>query len=570
VQLSKISKRAERRPQSSAAPFLVVVTLVVIFYIIFLQPEDRVALLGNGTTTGVKSGTGTSTTPSTIDRATIKEFVFKGPGELSYQPSTSYEHTIPSFYFRGDYQAMVLLEENPFFVSSSMFSSKTKQAQFSAPNPNNLRNVILTFSAPQTAESNVIITLNGKEVYSGQITAYNNQPVRISPSDLTLLNNISIKTTSPGLAFWESNAYQFSTFKITAEYIDTDGLLSVHKIDIRPNEIQNLQTARLRFDPRCNDASVQRIIIKHNGEEIYNAIPDCGVPNTVPIPRKVLQTGTNTIAFESLGGTYLVDQVRVITQLETDKGVTYFFDMPKEYFTNTVKTENVCGETDGKCPYGCSEDVDADCCFAEYTNAYWCTTPTRLSGDRCVGTVTQFNIDRCASGYQDKFGRVPDEFEGMCGDDNDNFCPLGCSGVYDKDCCLAQGENNYWCPTLPIGGLAAICKTELTQSECQLCQGGYKGNSNNPSCPYDSRNPVVEETQLSNDYRVFVEFYVVDNGQLQSAELNINGQKTSFDTRTHFAERDITTFMKDNSNFIQIIPKTNMNLVEVRVKLKRR
>jgi hypothetical protein len=570
VQLSKISRRAERRPQSSAAPFLVVVTLVVIFYIIFLQPEDRVALLGNGTQTG----TGSSSTvrpPTTLDRTTIQEFVFKGPGELSHQPRSSYEHNIPSFYFRGDYQARILVEENPFFISSSMFSTRQKTVEFSAPNPNNLRNVVLTFSTPQTASSPIIITLNGKEVYSGHTNQFNSQPIRIAASDLDLENTLSVRTTSPGLAFWKSNTYQFSSLKVTAEYIDTDGLLATHRIDLRSSEIQNLRTARLRFDPRCNEQNVQRLIISYNGEEIYNAIPDCGMVNAVPIPRKVLQTGTNSIVFESLGGTYLVDQVSVITQLEEDKGVTYFFDLDKKYFTSTVRSEAVCGEIDGICPFGCSQDVDSDCCFAAYTNAYWCTVPTRLASDRCVGSVTLFNVDRCPSGYQDKFGRVPQDFEGMCGDNNDNFCPSGCSGVYDKDCCLTADSNRYWCPTLPITGLSGICKTELTQSECQLCAGGYIGEGGNPSCQYTSPSPIIEETLLSNDYRVFVEIYVVDaNAQLQTAELNINGFKTSFETRTHFAERDITSFVRDNNNFIQIIPKSNVNIVEVRVKLKKR
>jgi hypothetical protein len=570
VQLSKLSKRAERKPQSSAAPFLVVVTLVIIFYIIFLQPEDRLELLGEGTGSGSNTSTRINQSTSVLDRFTLKEFVFKGPGELSYQPRSSYEHNIPSFYFRGDYQGQILLEENSFFVSSSLFSSKQKKVSFQTPNPNNLRNVILTFNAPQRAPSAIIIELNGVEIYSGQIYTYNIAPIKINTVNLQPSNNITIKTTSPGLAFWEENSYQIESFKISAEYIDTDGLSTTHKIDLRVNEIQNLLTARLRFDPRCSESTVQRLTIDYNGEEIYSTIPDCGMINTVPIPRKLMQAGTNAIYFESAGGSYLVDQISVLTQLQEDKGITYFFDLSKEYFRNTVRSESVCGEIDGICPFGCSQDTDADCCFAEYTNAYWCTVPTRLSGDRCVGSVTIFNVDRCPSGYQDKFGRVPEDFRGICGDDNDNFCPSGCSAIYDKDCCLTQDSNNYWCPSLPIGGIAAICKTELTQSECQLCQGGYIGEGTSPSCQYDSRNPIIEETNLDGNYKVIAEFYIVDDGNLKTADLNINGQKTSISTRTHFVEKDITSFVKDNNNYIQIIPTSNMNLVEVRVKLKRR
>ncbi len=576
----KFSRRGSRKPQSSAAPFLVVITLVLVFYIIFLQPADRLALLGEDIPS--VSGPGSSTDPNQPTRPSsaypgqsLKTFVFDGPGQLFSQNRDEYVHRFSSFALRGEFAGVVLANQQNFLLQSSLFESRNSEFSFVTPNPNQHRNLMLSLSV-NTQNTNTDLTqtilyvhVNGVDVYSGSVSRATN-PIPISSSILESENTVTMRISSPGIAFWKRNLIEINSARITGEFLDTDGLSASHRFDVRTQEVQKLRSSQLRFFPNCNDATARKLSIKLNDEVVSSKVPDCGVINVISLPQRFVYEGMNTLYFESEGGSFVIDQFEVINRLEDDRGVVYNFDLPTEYFSTTVTQQYVCGEPDGVCPSGCSGNLDKDCCFVENPNGYWCATPTQLTSDRCVGQVTTFNVDRCTSGYEDRFGNPHPDFKGRCGDNTDGVCPVGCSAEQDKDCCLTTGSNNHWCASLPIGGVSNICKSELSIDECTLCQTGYISRGSGVSCTPQSRNPFEENVGLKRDYFIIADFFMVDDESLLSAELNINGYRTSFETRRYYAEVDISDYVKSRNNYIQIIPKTDIDLQEVRVVVKRR
>lgn len=564
--MRSLAKLGAKAP--TGAPLLIIVTLLIVFYVLFLPPADRAALLGETVNTGSSGGTsGSAGVDNTGDRVFVAngdDYVFEGPGKVSEQTRDEYQHDISPFYLRGEFEASVIASSNDFLVERSVFSSNPFSLDFLINDVDNVDNLILTFQVEQ-AESNLRIYLNNRQVYSGQATDFN-QLIPIDTVNLVSgVNYLRFETDSPGIAFWNKNTYQLSNVELKADVLETGQLESHAIFELRENEVDNLERIRLRYFPDCDEED-GRLSAYINGDRLFSKFPDCDVLNFETIPESMIRVGQNTLRFEATQGSFLIDRVQIQTELEEDEGYTYFFEINDDLFNEVVETEALCGEIDGACPDNCDADVDKDCCFDEYANAYWCDVPTQFTSDRCVGDVTTSIWSRCPSGYEDERGRVPDDFEDLCGDDNDNVCPQGCSSLYDEDCCLVDNSDNFFCEDLPTLGVAYICLAELSRDQCEYCPSGYKAEgSSSFSCNPVSRASEIEDVRLKSNYEVDIEFIFVDDGYRKQAEVLINGYEMSIDTRQGRYSRDISQFVVDNSNYLRVVPKNDFTLVEIRV-----
>ncbi|HLP79940.1 MAG TPA: hypothetical protein VK158_04860 [Acidobacteriota bacterium] len=569
------SRKKAESPSGTGAPFLIVLTILIVFYVIFLPPAEREALLNDGTVpgtggTGSPGGTGGTGTTSGSGK-TIYEQTFKGPGPMDRLTRLEYSHEISAFTLSGEYEATVIAEANQFRVERSVFTSTPYTMDFTA-DPMNLKDVILTFTVlqPQQASGSLLILLNGKQAFSGTISQFNSGQIKVPSSYLDDVNTLSVSVSSPGLAFWHKNAYEIADLRLQADAIDRQGLASIDSFDVSDVELDNLRSAKLRFLPTCS-GDVDPLTVVLNNRTIFSKVPDCGLINIVSIPSDLLEAHDNNVSFRTTGGAYSIDRAAVQTTLDEDRGATFFFELDEDWFVFSVEQDAICGEIDGACPVGCAADVDKDCCFVEYDTPYWCELPTQYQSDRCVGFVDTNTAGRCLSGYEDEDGDIHEDFEETCGDNNDDLCPAGCSIYHDKDCCFAGPIDSYWCEDLPVGGVANICKNELSVDEYGFCPSGYESEEDGRLSSTYRRSSTEERlADLDDKYRVTAEFIFVDDDEDHAAELVVNGYKTNIDTNDDRYVRDISEFVVDHSNYIQVIPKTDFSLVTVRVKVERR
>ncbi|MFT4311702.1 MAG: hypothetical protein ACMXYF_00550 [Candidatus Woesearchaeota archaeon] len=552
--------------RSTGAPFVIVLTLLIIFYILFLPPGDRASLLGeNG-----PSGPGTPSQPSQVrpgeslvSLGSGDSFVFEGPGRVTVQAQNQYEHMLSTFALRGEYEAQILAERQSVLVSRSLFERQDQVLQFSMDSPHQNARAVLDFGA---GSGLVTVTHNENTVFQGPIT----QPgVVIDLPRLYEKNELRVQVESPGFAFWTKNQYPLRFMRVQADVLEQSTLDASQSFSLRPIEIQNLNSARLRFFAECQ-SDVGKLTVYINQNRTFSNVVDCGNINVISIAKSKLVSGQNVIDFELDYGVVLLDQIRVLTDLHRDEGLMYYFDLNPDLFLETSRTTAVCGEVDGVCPSGCSALVDKDCCFANNPNAYWCPTPTALLSDRCVGFVDQTNVDRCPSGYEDRQGRVPSDFRGICGDNNDGVCPEGCLPEYDKDCCFKQ--DGFWCSDMPVGGVSNVCIRELTQDTCPLCPSGYRAppGKSTLSCTPESRSLVEDDISLKTEYRILAEFRFVEDGSRNNADVQVNGHTFTFDTYRGLAQYDISRFVNDYTNYLQIIPRSEFSLVQTRIRVERR
>ena len=542
----------------SAASLVAVLGALILLYILFLPPEARQGLLDDTSGSGISQpGESTLTGEESL-------LLMETPGTLSVVSDDEFEHNIPSFNLYTTTSASVLKEVANIYLKKSLFSSEEKDIVFEIEDIGNTENILLSFT-PTTHSGRLIISINGNEIFNAE-TEDTVQPINLERQYLEEDNILHFEVSGVGLAFWSSNEYALGNLKVTADITYIGNRESVHSFFLTSEEADNLKTTDLRFFAECDKDAVGPLTIKINENTIFSSVPDCGSANPpIQFSPDLLNDGQNNLYFGTTSGNYLLDQVRVTTELKELIYQTYFFEMSSNLFDSVAITVHECGDTDGYCPSNCDEDLDVDCCFEVSTN-YWCDVETDNENYRCVSSVSEDECDVCDSGYEDENGNSASTCEGMCGDDTDGDCPSGCSENYDKDCCFEN--DNWWCDDLATAGLNSICEAGVSASECDDCAYGYYNQDNDePGCPEDTG--ISEEFFLLNQFDTVLTLEFIDDNERKLADVFINGRQFSIDTYDSDYSRNIDNYVEPGSNGLTIKPVgDSITIVELKVEIE--
>ena len=562
--LKKVTMRNKRGQSAGMAGiFVAVIGLILIFYILFLTPEDRAELLGD-TKPGGSSGTGTGgtggTTPVHISKVLLSEHI----GRLDYIKTNSRQHDLPSFRISTVTDVQEIKTINSIYVKNGVMDKQFYNFTFDI-DTEFAENLLLSFNV-KDAEGRLIIYLNGNIIVNTEMAVGSPPPVALPQDYLGEENLIQIAVSGVGWAFWDYNEYLLENVKVTAKITDISGSSGAQRFYVSDEEYNNIDEVKLRFYPDCKLNEVGPLTIRINGVKIYSGIGDCGTYNIYVLGKDSILSGENTLTFSTDEGSYLIDRVQVIVELEELVYPVYYFEIDDKYFTKAAEEEDaVCGEVDGICPDDCTEDEDKDCCFEKADN-YWCDLEPSHADDRCVSAIDESECQRCRSGYEDEDGSPPEECEDLCGDDTDDSCPIGCSMYYDQDCCYEVDADNYWCDDVPTDGLESVCEEGIDVSECDDCTSGYENeDGDEPDCPATS--PEEEEEALKTDYDVTLKITFVNRDD-KKADVNINGHIVRLDTDKLEWTYKINDYVRSDTNSIEIIPKSTMDIANLEVKLE--
>lgn len=563
VQRSIKGKRgAESFQTSSSAAFLVlIITVAVVFYILFLPPADRAALLDDGTIPG---------TPSTIsggyDHLVGTTPFSENVGEINYIRDSTIEHDLSSFTIYTDTNADVVADMSALYIKNSAFEKKGAELPFNI-DKRTTDNLKLSFNVERGSGA-LVIFLNGDVIFEGPLNKGSPAPIAI-PANLLKDNNVLYFTvTSPGFAFWTMNEYELKNILITGDITDDSHNFNVQKIYLAQSEYENIEKATLEFFPDCSGTKVGQLSIMLNGQRVYYGIPDCGLKNFFEIGTPILMQGENRLEFVSDAGSYVVDMVQLEVDLMDPEYPIYYFELDEDLFVTGVTGEKYCGKIDGFCPDNCESYEDKDCCFDESSQNYWCDVGTNNPHDRCVNEVLASYANNCPSGYEDRYEKPHEDFEGFCGDDSDDYCPPGCSQDYDKDCCYEAGSGNYWCDDVPFTGMDSVCTPSITVSECNSCPDDYKDeDGHRPNCPTQSYTTYDDEPELKSGIDINLEIYFTDK-EYKKVDFVINGYEVPIDTYNVKLYRNINTFVHEGTNSLEIKPRKDVTISQVNVKIE--
>lgn len=311
---------------ANAATLVAIIAGLIILYLLFLPPAERDALLKNNDDDNpiIEFGNRTNNT-----------LLLEKPGRLSFILEDEFDHEIPSFTLFKTTSAQEIKRENPFSVRNGWFDKQKRNVTFSIKDLNTTENVMLTFNTLKR-QGRLEIKLNGNVIFDASLATVNVVPITLDKRLLRSQNSLEFSVSGVGIAFWTTNEYTIEGLKITAEVTDLSRQQASSIFSLTDTEKFNLERAKLKFNPNCNENEVGALKVTLNSFEIFSTVPECKILNVVEIPINLLDAGKNRLVFKTTQGSYLVDQIVVETRLKQEPTTVYFFEVTDEQFESLI------------------------------------------------------------------------------------------------------------------------------------------------------------------------------------------------------------------------------------------
>jgi len=310
-----------------AAVLIIVITLVIVLYILFLPKTDRDQLLADES--GATSG---STTTTTLPGSVLLD---EHPGVLTNIKESTFDHSIPSFNLFTTKEDTTLKSVDSIYVESTKGADK-KDVLLSVNDK--AENARLAFSV-NAHSGNLIITQNGNEIFHGEVQSF------IEPLSITLekdnLFEFSVEPV-PWYKPFSKNFYDIRNFQVMATVEKLDNKEALQTVLISQDEANLVSEASLSYFVDCDIKEVGRLTIYLNDKFIASKVPDCGSAEKLQLDPQDLVSGKNEFRFVAEQGTYLLDRLNLRTTLSSPVFPLYFFNLNssvyKKVANNTINS----------------------------------------------------------------------------------------------------------------------------------------------------------------------------------------------------------------------------------------
>ncbi|MFC1741935.1 hypothetical protein ACFL3V_05345 [Nanoarchaeota archaeon] len=318
----KILSSRKAQDASSAASLIAVIALLIIFYLLFIPPSFRDQILEGNESISGPGGTGVGGVNETIMMAS--------PGTISKISSEEIEHNIPSVMLYSKKEAKQLGTLAAATVKASIFGAQDGYMKFSMADIENTDNVLLSFLSKKRKGA-FMVSANGNQVFNAELTGENPAPISIDKKYLVNGDNtLTLSTEKPGWKFWRVNKHNLMNLQVTGDVRDVTLQKSRNIFIVSATEKSNVKRAILRFTPECRTGSVGKLNVMINSHSIYYAVPDCGGRPAIEFTPDVLREGENTIVFDSEKGNYIIDLIRITSELKDIVQPTYYFEIKSD------------------------------------------------------------------------------------------------------------------------------------------------------------------------------------------------------------------------------------------------
>jgi len=319
------SKRAQSA--AGAAVLLAIIAFFIIMFIILIPPQERAELLGENTSSG---------SSSTTSSASVQNLLAVTPGRIDYIAQDEIEHPIPVVNIFTRTESKIIAEKNIGTTKKGIFTEQNLDFSFNLADLANTENVLLSFSVNEVKGA-LMVYLNGEEIYNAVPVSGPVPPIMLPRNFLNEQNVLTFKSASPGAAFWRTNTVAMEGIKVVADVTEVDAQSSTNVFLVSDTEKQNLEKAVLKFQPNCNYGEVGKLNVQINGEEVYNAVPDCDLALIpIDVAAGLLNEGQNKVTFYTDRGNYLLTHVVILSQLRAVDFPTYYFQLSHEQYTDVV------------------------------------------------------------------------------------------------------------------------------------------------------------------------------------------------------------------------------------------
>ena len=303
-----------------AAALVALIALFMVLYVLFLPPEERSKILGDGTATADEEK---------IDSLT-KDLLLTNPGRVMPKGDMIALHLMPSVLLTTKIESVKLDAWDSFTVKKSYLSSVQQDLKFSVKDLENTDNVLLNFIMVK-GQGILNIFLNGEQIYSNEITTKNIEPIKIRKQILKNDNILAFSVSSPGAAFWSSNSYTLSGITLHADIADKSKQLVQTAFYINPEEKNLLKRTMLGFTTLCG-TDIGKLVLALNGKILFEGSPACNLPTRMEVPLDFIVSGANTMMWKADQGSYKFDVVQLENALKEPQNYRVYFSVTKEQY----------------------------------------------------------------------------------------------------------------------------------------------------------------------------------------------------------------------------------------------
>ena len=308
---------------SAAATLIAIIGALIVLYIMFLPPEERAELLEDE------------------DEGVVKWWEEKGRNLtlLSVSPERLYpveEREFERFFspvniFIGE-EGIVLKSIDSLYAKRSLFSKKEENFSFRVDNERDVKSALLNFFVDK-GKGRLMVFLNGKEIFNREVKKGNIDPINLKEQLKEGVNDVGLSVSSPGAVFWRTNEYALEDISVTADITRKDAEEGVISFVVEPEERDNLRRVKLRFVPECVDGKIGALSVFVNDFQLYSGIPECNdlIRPLEFLPEK-LNIGENSLRFRTARGQYLIDEIKLSSELKEVIAPVYYFRMDRIEF----------------------------------------------------------------------------------------------------------------------------------------------------------------------------------------------------------------------------------------------
>lgn len=304
-----MSQKGQKAPSGGGAAALIgIMTILFIFYILFLPAEERKELLEIDEDAKLAE----------LEGVVLNET----PGRLSFTEKSVFDHDMPNIFLAESRNAVVIARENPFTVRKGWFGEQRKAMVFTIDELENTENVVLGFQAP-VRHGTLVIALNGQGIFEAEVKVQNPPPITLPEQLLAASNRLEFAVTG---GFFSKRKYELSDVKVVGDVTDVSKQEARASFQVSSVEISNLETSFMDFFPVCDQREIGKLTIELNGRAIYSAVPSCDSLNRQDIFAEDLKRGKNTVLFTLERGSMRLEQIRLRNVLEpVESFIDYFY-----------------------------------------------------------------------------------------------------------------------------------------------------------------------------------------------------------------------------------------------------
>lgn len=314
---------------SGASALVLLISLIIVFYILAVDPAVRNEILSDGETQGSNPSVGNDGVPSLLDVQ---------PGSLDEQNSDSRNIGLDSIIIEEKKTTISPVKDKSVYVRSSVFSEKQDEFSFKLDFPESSE-LLLSFRAKEM-DGRLVVLLNGEVIFDEEITSVTPNPIQLPQSMLKNENLLQFRVSDPGYKFWDSNEYVLEQVSVSGSFTDKSQLEGTQNfVILGGNELLNIEKATLKYVAICNPSDRGKLTVTLNGNVLKSYLPEClSNPENIDFSPDQLKTGDNTLTFSALSGDFIIDQPKIKVNFKNPGVKDYSFKLTEEQYSELSTT----------------------------------------------------------------------------------------------------------------------------------------------------------------------------------------------------------------------------------------